>query len=670
MELEYLKALVLVFGVSALTVYALHGLRMPTIVGFITAGVLIGPHGTGIIKDIREIEALAEIGVILLLFTVGLEFSLKKLLKMRKVLVIGGGGQVVLCIVAAAAITYPFTGNLGSSVFFGFLFALSSTAVVLKMLLERGEIDSPQGRTMAGMLIFQDLCVIPFMMLLPVLSGELLEPARLVLALFEAALLMVVVLVSAKWLVPIILHRVVHTKSRELFIITIMFLCLGIALLSSELGLSLALGAFIAGLVLSESEYAYQATADMLPFKESFMGLFFVSTGMLVDTTYVLSHWPVVLAAVLGIFFVKSLVSMFSLLFVSTSARIALHAALGVAQIGEFSFILAAAGKAAGIMTGETFQLFLSAAIVTMAMTPFVLGWSPSISTWLMSRKSVRRLDKMVEAADEVLSTEVSDHVIIVGFGLNGKNLAYTLRETGLPYVVLDLNINTVREEKKKGQPIYFGDGTSIQVLKKLGLNRARFLVVAILDPAGTRKIVTAARKETSAVHIIVRTRYLKETVDLMQIGADDVIPEEFETSIEIFSRVLHNYNIPRNVINDRIDNIRRNSYMAFRSYVLPKRTLGLAKELLRDMETASYLVKKDSPIVSYSLSKLGLRSKTGATVIAVQRKLDIHQNPGAGFTFRENDVMLLVGSKEQINRAIEHMDSEIPPLPDSHSMR
>lgn len=670
MEIEFLKALVLVFGVSALTVYALHGLRMPPIVGFITAGVLIGPHGTGMIKDISEIEALAEIGVILLLFTVGLEFSLKKLMKMRKALVLGGGGQVVLCIAAAAAITYPFTGNLGASVFFGFLFALSSTAVVLKMLLERAEIDSPQGRTMAGMLIFQDLCVIPFMMLLPMLSGDLVEPVRLVLTLFEAAVLVALVLVSAKWLIPEILYRVVRTRSRELFTITIMFLCLGIALLTSEFGLTLALGAFLAGLVISESEYAHQATADILPFKDSFMGLFFVSTGMLVDTTYVLSNWPVILAAVLGIFIVKSMISMFSLLLVSTSARIALHAGIGVSQIGEFSFILAAAGKAAGIMTGETFQLFLSAAVITMALTPFVLGWAPAISTWLMSRESMRRYDRMAEAADDALSTEVSDHVIIVGFGLNGKNLAHTLRETGLPYVVLDLNINTVREERQKGQPIYFGDGTSIQVLQKLGLNMARFLVVAILDPAGTRKIVTAARKENSTVHIIVRTRYLNETVDLMRLGANDVIPEEFETSIEIFSRVLHNYNIPRNVINDRIDNIRKNSYMAFRSHVLPKRTLGLAKELLRDMETASYLVRRGSPLAGYSLSKLGLRSKTGATVIAVQRKLDMHQNPGADFTFRENDVMLLVGSREQINRAVEHMDSAVTPLPYNHSTR
>jgi CPA2 family monovalent cation:H+ antiporter-2 len=238
------------------------------------------------------------------------------------------------------------------------------------------------------------------------------------------------------------------------------------------------------------------------------------------------------------------------------------------------------------------------------------------------------------------------------------------MRETGLPYVILDLNIKAVREEREKGQPIYFGDGTSMQVLQKLGLNRARFLVVAILDPAGTRKIVTAARKENSAIHIIVRTKYLHEVEDLMELGADDVIPEEFETSIEIFSRVLHNYNIPKNVISDHIDNIRKNSYMAFRSHEFPRSTLGLAKELLKDMDTESYLVTKDSPLAGYSLNKLALRSKTGATVIAIQRKLDIHRNPGADFTFQENDVMLLVGSREQINRAIEHMNSEVSPLP------
>jgi CPA2 family monovalent cation:H+ antiporter-2 len=664
METEFLKALVLVFGVSALTVYVLHGLRLPPIVGFILAGVLIGPHGSGIIKDMHEIEVLAEIGVILLLFTVGLEFSLKKLFKMRKALVLGGGSQVMLSIVVAASITYPFTKSLWISIFLGFLFALSSTAVVLKVLLDRAEMDSPQGRTMAGILIFQDLCVIPFMMLVPALSGEIIAPSRLVLTLLEAAMVVALVLVSAKWIIPEILHRVVHTRSREVFIITIMFLCFGIALLTSEFGLSLAIGAFLAGLILSESEYAYQATADILPFKDSFMGLFFVSMGMLVNLTYVLSNWFIILGAVLGIIIIKSLISMISLLFVSTSARIALHAGMGVAQIGEFSFILAAAGKAAGILSGESFQLFLSSAIITMAMTPFLIKWSPAVSTWLMSRKSAKRYDRLLKEASEESSSKISDHVIIVGFGLNGRNLAHTMRETGLPYVILDLNIKAVREEREKGQPIYFGDGTSMQVLQKLGLNRARFLVVAILDPAGTRKIVTAARKENSAIHIIVRTKYLHEVEDLMELGADDVIPEEFETSIEIFSRVLHNYNIPKNVISDHIDNIRKNSYMAFRSHEFPRSTLGLAKELLKDMDTESYLVTKDSPLAGYSLNKLALRSKTGATVIAIQRKLDIHRNPGADFTFKENDVMLVVGSREQINRAIEHMNSDVSPLP------
>ena len=664
METEFLKALVLVFGVSALTVYVLHGLRMPPIVGFILAGVLIGPHGSGIIRDMHVIEVLAEIGVILLLFTVGLEFSLKKLFKMRKALVLGGGSQVLLSIVAAASITYPFTKSIGVSIFLGFLFALSSTAVVLKVLLDRAEMDSPQGRTMAGILIFQDLCVIPFMMLLPALSGEMIAPSELVLTLLEAAMVVALVLVSAKWLIPEILHRVVHTRSREVFIITIMFLCFGIALLTSEFGLSLALGAFLAGLILSESEYAYQATADILPFKDSFMGLFFVSTGMLVNLTYVISNWYIILGAVLGIIIIKSLIAMISLFFVSTSARIALHAGMGVAQIGEFSFILAAAGKAAGILSGESFQLFLSSAIITMAMTPFILKWSPAISMWMMSRKSVERYTRLIKESKEENSSDISNHVIILGFGLNGRNLAHTMKETGLPYVVLDLNINTVREGRKNGQPIYFGDGTSMQVLQKLGLNRARFLVVAILDPAGTRKIVTAARKENSAIHIIVRTKYLNEVEDLMELGADDVIPEEFETSIEIFSRVLNNYNIPKNVISDHIDNIRKNSYMAFRSHVFPKSTLGLAKELLKDMDTESYLVTKDSPLAGYSLNKLELRSRTGATVIAIQRKLDIHRNPGADFTFQENDVMLLVGSREQINRAIEHMNSEVSPLP------
>jgi CPA2 family monovalent cation:H+ antiporter-2 len=249
--------------------------------------------------------------------------------------------------------------------------------------------------------------------------------------------------------------------------------------------------------------------------------------------------------------------------------------------------------------------------------------------------------------------------VIIVGFGLNGRNLARTLRETGIHYVVLELNSDTVREEKKRKEPIYFGDGTSGEILHNLGIERARLLVVAISDPSSTRKIVAAARKANPSIHIVVRTRYLSEVEDLSYLGADEVIPEEFETSVEIFSRVLHHYGIPRNIITDRIEDIRNDGYKVLRTQELPKNAFKERQALLSEIETETYLIKEGSSLAGHSIKEIQLRSKTGATAMAVQREGVIHQNPDSHFILKEKDIVLLVGKKEDINRAIEYIESE-----------
>jgi CPA2 family monovalent cation:H+ antiporter-2 len=659
METEFLKALVLAVGVSALSIFLFQSIRMPSIVGFIVAGILIGPHGFGIIKNVGEIELLADLGIILLLFTIGIEFSVTNLLRMWKAALCGGGGQITLTILASAAIAYPFIGELNKAVFFGFLIALSSTAIVLKMLFERGEIDSPQGRMMTGILIFQDLCVVPLMLLIPALSGKGVEISAIGTTIIKAAIIIAAALLAAKWIVPELLHRIAHTKSRELFTITIIFMCLGIALLTSKLGLSLALGAFLAGLIISESEYAYAATAEILPLKDSFMGLFFVSIGMLMDVSYTGANLTKVLVVVLVIFGIKALTTAVSVLFASSSPRTAVHAGLGLAQIGEFSFVLAAVGRTAGLISGDSYQLFLSASVVSMATAPFVIGTAPVAAMWLTAKKPLRRLALVKK--EEGFPRKQSDHVIIIGFGLTGRHLGWALSTAGIPYVVLDLNADLVRRERKKGHPVYFGDATSREILHKLRIDRSRLLVIAISDPVSTRKILSLVRDENPDVYIIVRTRYVAEVEDLMNLGANEVIPEEFETSIEIFSRVLSIYSVPKNVITDRIEDIRKNSYKVFRTpSELHHKILKERHALLSEIETETYLIKKGSHLAGHSLRQLQLRAKTGAMVMAVQRKNEIHQNPEPDFVLKENDIILLVGRKADISRAIEYMESDM----------
>lgn len=660
MESEFLRSLVIIFGISASMIFLLQRLKIPSIVGFLVAGLIIGPHGIGIIKDPHSVEIIAEIGVILLLFTIGIEFSMEKLIKMRRAVIGGGGLQVLLTIILSAIIVYLQIENTNRAIFFGFLIALSSTAIVLKILSDRGEIDSPHGRIMFGILLFQDLCVVFLILLTPALSGEGINIMDLAIKIGKASLIIAGVLLSARWIVPAVLHQVVRSKSRELFIITIIFLCLGIALLTSRFGLPIALGAFLAGLVISDSEYAHQVEADILPFKESFMGLFFVSVGMLLSIGYISDNPLKVIIAISLIFGLKTITGTISSLLIGTPVRTAIHTGLGLAQIGEFSFVLAIAGKTSGLLTEDFYQLFLSSSVVTMTITPLMLNVAPPLSGWMASSHLFKRMERIKRlSTKEGYPRKRHGHVIIVGFGLNGRNLARALKETKIPYVTLELNSDTVREMKKKGEPIYYGDGTSREILHKMGITLARLLVIAISDPASTRRIVSIARGENPHIYIIVRTRYLAEVDGLKGLGANEVIPEEFETSIEIFARVLHHYLVPRNVIMEYIENIRSDSYSMLRTVELPKKHLLERHEFLKDIETESYLIKQGSHISGRSIKELNLRAETGATIIAIQQEGEIYQNPPPEFILKAGDIILLIGKRKDINNAIGYLESD-----------
>ncbi|MBI4698395.1 MAG: cation:proton antiporter [Nitrospirae bacterium] len=659
MENGLLQSLVVILGVSAAVVFLLQRLRIPSIVGFLVSGVIISPYGIGLVEDVHAVEIMAEIGVILLLFTIVVEFSMSRLVRMKKTVLGGGGVQTLLTICLSAIAAYLVTGNINKSIFTGFLIALSSTAIVLKMLAEKGETDTPHGRMMIGILIFQDLCVVPMMLLVPALSGNGLNAADVAIKMLKAAMIIAAVLMSARWLVPNLLYQVVRTRSRELFIATIILFCLGIALLTSKFGLSLALGAFLAGLIISESEYAHQATADILPFKESFMGLFFVSVGMLMNAGFMAENWQQITVTVALIFGLKVITGVISVLATGSPLRPAVSAGLGLAQIGEFSFVLAVAGKTSGLISEDFYQIFLSSSVATMLITPFIIKAAPSASAWIASRRLLKKVDKLKTISAEGSPAKRQGHVIIVGFGLNGRNLARVLREAEIPYVVLEMNSDTVREMKKKGEPIYYGDGTSRDILHKLNIERARLLVAAISDPASTRAVVSIARHENPEVHIIVRTRYISEVDELVKLGANEVIPEEFETSVEIFSRVLHNYQLPGNVISDYIDNIRKGSYSVLRTVELPMRHLAERHKFLKDIETETYLIKEGSRVSGHSIKELHLRAETGVTVIAVQRGEDIHQNPSPDFDLKAGDVLLLIGRKKDINHARDYLGSD-----------
>ncbi len=660
MPLEFLKTLVVTFGVSATVVFVLHKLRIPSIVGFLVAGVLLGPHGLRLVAEIREVELLAEIGVILLLFTIGLELSLKNLKRIRSAVLGGGFSQVLLTALVTSGIAFLFLHQWNRSIFAGFLVSLSSTAIVMKMLFDRAEIDSPHGRLSMGILIFQDLCVVPLMLLIPILAGYEGDLANFLGTMLKSATILFIAIVGARWVVPNILHQIVHTRSRELFVITIILLCLGTALMTSWLGLSLALGAFLAGLIISESEYAFQAISDILPFKESFNGLFFISVGMLMDLGFLKANLPITLIALPLILVIKTSMGFLSVHLLGHPFRISLQTGLSLSQVGEFSFVLAMSGKSAGLIDETVYQLFLSSSVLTMLLTPLVIQASPRLSTWLSSKKITERLDRMRKrAAREGFPSRREGHVIIIGFGLNGKNLASVLKETSIPYVVLELNNETVLEMKKQGEPIFYGDGTSPEILHKVGIETARLLVIVISDPSSTRRIVQIARRLNPKLYTIVRTRYLAEVEDLIRLGANEVIPEEFETSIEIFAKVLHHYQVPANLITQQIEKIRSGSYEALRQARRPIRGLRDRCEIHADFEIETYQVLEKSLVSGQSLKDLRIHADSDAPVIAIRRGDQILPNPAPDLILHPGDILYFVGRREKVCQIMEFLDSK-----------
>jgi monovalent cation:H+ antiporter-2, CPA2 family len=654
-----LANLLVIFTASIGVVFIFHQFKLPSIAGFLVAGALIGPYGLNLISDIGTVQALAEIGIVLLLFTIGIEFSLVHLVSMRRLMFLAAPIQVggVLLIAWLGAMLAGLSWQLG--LFWGFLFSLSSTAIVLKTLAERGDSDSIHGRATIGILVFQDLAVVPMMLLTPTLGGQSDGSGlAILLTLGESILVVGFVIAGAWYLVPKVLGHIVRSRSRELFLLTIIVSCLGIAWLSSLGGLSLALGAFIAGLVISESEYSHQAMAEVLPFRDSFNSLFFVSIGILMDWRVLFMHPLPVIGLLVTVLLVKFIAGAGAVLLAEVPIRSAIMVGIALAQVGEFSFLLAQQGQESGFLRGDPYQVFLAVSVLSMIVTPFLMQWSPHLARraeawqrlrhWLPSRTTAPVLQT------EGKQIRIKDHVIIVGYGLNGRNLARVLGETEIPYLALDLDGDTVSRESKHGVPVYYGDGTNPNVLRHMRIEDAKVLVVAISDPFITRRAVQVAKGLSPKLHIVVRTRYLRELEELHQLGADDVVPEEFETSIEIFSLVLRTYKMPQDFVMDKAKQVRREGYALLRRSELPELEHHLRGGTLADAAVETCRIDDDSPAQGKTLAEIALPSRTGASVITWTRAGVTQANPSETTRLMAGDIVVLLGSRVQIRHAME----------------
>lgn len=643
-HLPLLANVLVILALTVGVVLVFSRLRLPPVVGLLLTGVLAGPAVFGAVRSATDVEAFAEIGVILLLFTIGLEYSLRDLVRIRGAVLGGGSMQVGFTIAVTVLVAIIFGTAWRVGVFYGFLAALSSTAIVLKVLQDRAETDTPQGRTILGILIFQDIAVVPMMLVVPLLAGGEGETGLhgFLIMLGKGAVLVAGVIVAARFVVPHLLYLVARTRVRELFLITIVLLCFAIAWGTSELGLSLALGAFLAGLIISESEYSHHALGNILPFRDVFTSFFFVSIGMLFDPRTIIETPVPVLAVTIGVIVFKALAAGAAAAFLRLPLRTAVLVGVSLAQIGEFSFILSKIGLGAGLLDASTYQIFLAASILSLAATPPLMALAPRIAGRLPLR------ERPVELPAEL--TALDDHLIVIGYGVNGRNLARTARSAGIRYIIVEMNARTVREEAARGEPIVYGDASSDAVLEHVGVERARVVVVAISDAAATRRIVERVHRLNPLAHLIARTRYTLEVPPLQHLGADEVIPEEFETSVEIFTRVLRRYFVPETDIDVFAAEIRADGYQMLRRPDAPVRASHTIT--IPDIDVTHVRVGEGARATHCSLATLNLRRTTGATVLSVQRGEVHFGNPDGDLHFAAGDVVMLIGSLEQLAAA------------------
>ncbi len=664
---SFLLELLILIGSATLVATVFHALKLPTIIGFIVAGVIIGPFGIGWVSSVPGAETLSEIGIIFLMFTIGLEFSLSQLKDLKRHFLGLGGCQVVITLTLTAVLCRLFLDLSWMQGFFiGCLVSLSSTAIIMKLLQDSRESASPHGNAIVGVLLFQDLAVIPMMMLLSLVgvAGKMDSPSiwnyQLLLKLIGAG---VFLFFAGHYLIPKALHRVAKTSSRELFFFAVLLLCLGISYLMEQVGLSLSFGAFLAGLLIAESPYGRQAMSDILPLRDNFLGLFFASVGMLVDIQFVAAHLGTILSWVIALALIKIGLVYLMARFWRYPHSVALIVALSIFQIGEFSFVLAKMGHGYGLMDDQGLQYFFAVTVCTLILSPFLFKWAPK---WALSRSGRGAQDDQEQ--DPSASTGVgSGHAIIVGFGVAGQNLGRAFKALGIPYKVIDQNYNNVLLQKKNGEDMLYGDASRVEILEHAGIHEARLLIVAVSGAAMTKAVLDAAHRIRRDMPVIARVLYSRD-VGLMETSPQTtLVVAENETTIELLARSLITFGVAEEEIYNFMAEARRSMHNTHSGLSDFLRT-SLDHSTWQMFSTLhSVQLKSESYAVGRSLHDLMLRTHTGATVVTVYREKEGSMMPQAGMHLAAGDILHMAGDRESLLKASHLLLKGEDPIESSH---
>lgn len=647
--MEILSDFITLILAATVVVLVFARLRLPSLIGFLATGVLIGPTGLGIIKLEHELEVLAEIGVMLLMFNIGLEFSIQRIRQMKFEVLVLGSLQIFITMLLVFLLAVSLSFSIRSAFLLAMVVSMSSTAIVLNTLQDKRQLRTPSGRLMVGILLFQDICVVPFLIFTPLLgSGSQFELMPVMLKLALAIGLILAVFALAKYVLPRIIDMVFYSRLNELFMTFSLGLCFGLAILTYKAGFSLAMGSFIAGMILAESIYHYQIESDVKPLKNVFLSIFFITVGMLLNLTFLRTHIPEVILLTLGILVLKASIIFLLAVFFKQPANVALRTGISIAQIGEFSFMLLNLAKPIQLISDEQYQLFLSATVISMMLTPllFYLG---------------ERIGKTGTLQNINNSSQTSDlnEVVIVGFGMNGMNLARIFKSLKISYKVIEINPNTVKQYKAQGENIFFGDSTSTSNLLAIGVQQARLMVIAISDSEATAKTVELCHKLNKNLFIIVRSEYVSQIEPLYQKGANVVISQEFEASLEITSHVLKFFGVAEPLIRIKSDVIRKKRY-GFFNRTQKSEGMKIAELAAINELNDTYFIHQSSPLSGKHLYDVlpVIPALQQVQVIGVVRNRQIITEPPEDFLLQALDTLIIFGQQQKLEEAISQLEN------------
>lgn len=651
MDIEILKGIVIVFALSTFVNLLFTRIRVPTVVGYLLTGIIAGPYLLSLTGNKNEIEVLAEIGVVMLLFTIGLEFSLQHLVKIRRIVFLGGLVQVMITAGIFFAVLNLYPMEWQSRLFIGFLVALSSSALVMKLLQERSEITSNYGRTVLGILIFQDLLLVPLLLFTNLLADSSINITKeLIILSVKVILIIGIVYAGNKWVLPRLLHLVALTRNQELFIMSVFLICFGIALLTSKLGMSLAFGAFLAGLMISESEYSHNVFGNFMPIKDIFTSFFFVSIGMLLNIQFIYENAALVLVAVLLVIILKTLIAGGTGFMLGHTLHGQVLIGLSLSQVGEFSFILAKIGNDNLILSDFYYQLFLAVAVITIASTPFLIKLSNPVYRTLMRMPLPQRFVDGLFPLPEIPIPDISRHLVIIGKDASALKLSKMAKENGIKHISIVFDPVLARQKMQDGEMVVYGDAVNEPVLKKAHAELADVIVVSVGSIIPAMAIIEKVRDQNKLAYIIARSPLMLNIAQLYKAGADQVVPEKLEIAIDILNRVLVERNLPQKEISRILKNARMNSLGVYSE----RDTINQPSVMdeFSEIRISQITVGDSSRAIGRSPVEIDLRKKTGVTLLALKRGSEIIEYPPPDTPFLMGDIAYVLGDKDQVQSA------------------